>query len=267
MKKYYLHNDSIQQGPFDIEELKTKNISKETPIWYDGLSEWMTVENIDELKILLVSVPPPLKAPPLIQKLEPNNQSEQKKNNLSLYALIIGVVLVLVLGLTYLLKSKSPENESHLSTTKNSSFNDNRQSQNPIIVQPKSAETVIKTNNENIVAEKLIGSHNFGVQFIWDGYGTATISKNDENFKIVGTQYSKDNNEYCKIDGDINVINDRTLKFTGSITIFTNECCGIISKNGNFTFIKTGNRKYWRLQERNELCNQYTCAYYLDIFE
>ena len=28
MKKYYLHNGTDQQGPFDIEDLKTKNITK-----------------------------------------------------------------------------------------------------------------------------------------------------------------------------------------------------------------------------------------------
>jgi hypothetical protein len=52
MKKYYLHKGAGQNGPFDIEDLKTKQILKETPIWYDGLSDWTIADKIDELKIL-----------------------------------------------------------------------------------------------------------------------------------------------------------------------------------------------------------------------
>lgn len=59
MKKFYLHGDSGQQGPFDLEELKSKNIIKTTPIWYDGLTEWTTAENVEELKDLFSITPPP----------------------------------------------------------------------------------------------------------------------------------------------------------------------------------------------------------------
>lgn len=36
MKKYYLHDGTEQFGPFDLDELKTKNINCQTPNWYDG---------------------------------------------------------------------------------------------------------------------------------------------------------------------------------------------------------------------------------------
>jgi hypothetical protein len=48
MKKYYLHDELGQQGPLDIEELKIKNITKETPIWYEGLADWTTAESVSE---------------------------------------------------------------------------------------------------------------------------------------------------------------------------------------------------------------------------
>ena len=35
MKKFYLFNGSEQEGPFDLEALESKKISKETPIWKD----------------------------------------------------------------------------------------------------------------------------------------------------------------------------------------------------------------------------------------
>ena len=60
MKKYYLHNGIEQQGPFDIDDLKIKDINKCTPIWYDGLPEWTTAEKVDDLKELIkTSTPPP----------------------------------------------------------------------------------------------------------------------------------------------------------------------------------------------------------------
>lgn len=64
MKKYYLHDGSTQQGPFDIEDLKLKNISGQTSIWYQGLDNWTTAEKIDELKSIFTSVPPPFSAVP-----------------------------------------------------------------------------------------------------------------------------------------------------------------------------------------------------------
>jgi hypothetical protein len=39
MKYFYMQNESDQLGPFEIDELKTKEINKDTPIWHDGLSD------------------------------------------------------------------------------------------------------------------------------------------------------------------------------------------------------------------------------------
>ena len=43
MKKYFLHDGSQQAGPFDIEDLSKKHLTKDTPIWYEGLGEWTTI--------------------------------------------------------------------------------------------------------------------------------------------------------------------------------------------------------------------------------
>ena len=106
MKKYFLHDGADQQGPFDIDDLKAKNISRETPIWFDGINEWTTAEKIDELKSLFEAVPPPFKTatPPPIQKTETKQtetvyQPEKKKNNSGKYALIFGGLLALGGGL------------------------------------------------------------------------------------------------------------------------------------------------------------------------
>ena len=59
MKKYYYHNGLEEQGPFDIDELKTKNLTKDSQIWHEGLSVWTSAGSIDELKDLINKTTPP----------------------------------------------------------------------------------------------------------------------------------------------------------------------------------------------------------------
>ena len=70
MKKFYLFNGSEQEGPFDLEALESKKISKDTPIWYEGLSEWTTAGKVEELKDIVFSTPPafPKVSPPPVEK-------------------------------------------------------------------------------------------------------------------------------------------------------------------------------------------------------
>lgn len=57
MKKYFLQKGTNYEGPFDLEELKSKNISKETYVWYEGLTEWTKACKLKEL-IVLFNIPP-----------------------------------------------------------------------------------------------------------------------------------------------------------------------------------------------------------------
>lgn len=120
----------------------------------------------------------------------------------------------------------------------------------------------------SIIEESLVGKHAFGVQFIWDGYGTAEITNRAGVLYLKGEQYSNDKEEFVLMEGTIAIIDDRNFTFKGKLKLFTIGCCGLLDRdNVNYTFRKTGNRKYWRLKERDDLCSPYTCAYYLDIFE
>lgn len=60
MKKYFLHNGIESSGPFDIQELKTKRITQNTPVWFDGMENWSTAGKIEELSNLFVVNPPPI---------------------------------------------------------------------------------------------------------------------------------------------------------------------------------------------------------------
>jgi chemotaxis protein histidine kinase CheA len=63
MKQYYFNDGTSQQGPFTIEELKGKNITSETPVWYDGLPDWTTAGQLEDLKDIFVHTPPPFHPP------------------------------------------------------------------------------------------------------------------------------------------------------------------------------------------------------------
>jgi hypothetical protein len=75
-----MQNESDQMGPFEIDELKTKEINKDTPIWHDGLSDWTTAGKVDELKDLFKTKgqsPPPLNEIKTIQAPEIESFAEQ----------------------------------------------------------------------------------------------------------------------------------------------------------------------------------------------
>lgn len=117
--------------------------------------------------------------------------------------------------------------------------------------------------------EILVGRHNFALQWIsWDYFGSANISKkgNTELYKIQGEQKSKENDDYIKILGDIQVVNSKHLKFSGIIKTKVhhlnngNECI----RDGNFDFKVSDSRKYWRLQQMGNPCDEVTD--YVDIF-
>jgi hypothetical protein len=60
MKKYYLYNGARQYGPFSYAELKHQHLLRDTPIWYEGLNEWVTAGSVVELQAILpAALPPP----------------------------------------------------------------------------------------------------------------------------------------------------------------------------------------------------------------
>ena len=59
-KHYYFVENDQQFGPYTTEELKSKSLKKSTLVWTDGMTEWDTAENVDELNDIFISEPPPL---------------------------------------------------------------------------------------------------------------------------------------------------------------------------------------------------------------
>jgi len=60
MKHYYYADNEQQHGPFTVDELKTKRLKKSTLVWTEGMQNWTSANDIEELKDILISEPPPL---------------------------------------------------------------------------------------------------------------------------------------------------------------------------------------------------------------
>jgi len=102
MKTYYLHDGNKSNGPFDLEELKSKNITRTTPVWCAGMEDWKTAGEVEELKSILATVPPPIKS---FITFSPESQEEKKGKNQKILGLtknnffLATGVLLLVIGL------------------------------------------------------------------------------------------------------------------------------------------------------------------------
>lgn len=106
MKKFFLHNDSGQQGPFGAEDLKTLHVTRDTPVWYEGLESWTTAGKVEELKFLFQATPPPFAGstpssempPPIPQKKRtvPYTPPPAKPKRKTPAGLIVIIVLVLL---------------------------------------------------------------------------------------------------------------------------------------------------------------------------
>lgn len=115
MKKFFLHDGLDQVGPYGFEELKQKNITKDTNVWSEGMDTWTKADKIEELKGLFDSIPPPFtsekKSPPPLTNpsaiLTNENISTNNKKTKTLLFTIIGVFLILGCFATYFLVTRN----------------------------------------------------------------------------------------------------------------------------------------------------------------
>lgn len=62
MNTYYLHDGTTDSGPFNFVELKEKKITKTTSVWCEGMEDWKDAGDVEELRKILFSTPPPIKS-------------------------------------------------------------------------------------------------------------------------------------------------------------------------------------------------------------
>lgn len=69
IKKYYLNGQTTENYALSLEQIQNNGLLASDYVWFEGLSEWTLVEQIDELKpfIKKTIVPPPFQTKPNTQ--------------------------------------------------------------------------------------------------------------------------------------------------------------------------------------------------------
>lgn len=121
--------------------------------------------------------------------------------------------------------------------------------------------------NDASAGKMLLGKHLLSLQWIsWDYFGAANVINRKGVYYLKGEQKQRGGNDYVKIDGVITEINAKGFKFDGTIEmqISHNNSGAPCKREGEMTFAVTGKRKYWRLQEMTNPCDEVTD--YVDIY-
>ncbi len=121
---------------------------------------------------------------------------------------------------------------------------------------------------QQTVEQRVIGRHMLSLQWIsWDYFGYCDIKKQaDGTLTCKGEQRSKENDDYLTIDGTIEIVDALHLKFTGTIVtkiyhIANGQPC---VREGTFDFQSYEGRRYWRLMQKTNPCDE--CTDYVDIY-
>ena len=102
---YYYSDGQNQFGPVSLEDLRTK-IDANTLVWHEGMPNWDKASNVEELKAMLKSTPPP---PPVVTQIPvqaPINTQNIPKDKVLLVLAIIGLGTCFWDFITYIRKKK-----------------------------------------------------------------------------------------------------------------------------------------------------------------
>jgi hypothetical protein len=185
VKKYYLHNGQENSGPFDKEELREQKINKNTLVWAEDWNEWKKAGEIDELKIILLSIPPTPSPPKHNLK---RHQIASKKFNFIKY-LVIAISLLVFLTIAVKIISEynsNPDNPDLESDTLKMQTRNNITNLIQVTTNQFSVDAfggisnlnVIVSNNTNYTIDQVIVAIDY-------------IKKNDGTYK---TEYLTFNN-------------------------------------------------------------------------
>ena len=114
---------------------------------------------------------------------------------------------------------------------------------------------------------KLLGKHMFSLQWILFSkpkYGTANITHKDTGLYIDARQEVA--GDFATLKGDVRVVDAKEFTVTGELVTRVHhinngkEC----PRSGTFTFKAKGTRKYWRMQEMENPCEN--LVDYVDVY-
>lgn len=104
MKTYFVHDEQSEAGPLSLEELKSRQLTKHTPVWFEGLPAWTTVEHVPELASLIAQ-PQKLNAadPYATQREYHFYQKAEKRKSIFINPNFLGIALLTIALIGWLL--------------------------------------------------------------------------------------------------------------------------------------------------------------------
>ena len=107
MKKYFYTDGTDKFGPFSLEELKEKEITRDTKIWFQELGDWKKASTIPELNELFTLIPPPINH----ENINPHVfiKRESKFNTIDIFV-FLSIFYWFALNLSFLIIKKFVEN-------------------------------------------------------------------------------------------------------------------------------------------------------------
>lgn len=58
--QYWIATNGQKEGPMSLDEVKSRNLTRKTLVWYPGLAQWTHADKIPELRTLFDYLPPEL---------------------------------------------------------------------------------------------------------------------------------------------------------------------------------------------------------------
>ena len=227
MKQYYIYFENEQLGPFNFEDLKTQKISKETKVWFEGLEEWKIAENIEELKSILISIPPPINSftsqPPTkfesTQKVGTEIEVDESSKIFGLkrnvFYLLLGA-FVIIIGLIYFNNLQDKNREILLEHNKQNELYNQQQKeieeQNARLAEQEQIEAKRVASEKKKALEKRINEIVEQLNLNYQNLELAKQYLNDvSGFKILRTS-SERNEQINSAQNDIDIIKVEIIK-------------------------------------------------------
>jgi hypothetical protein len=117
-KHYFINRQRGEEGPFTHDELSNMRLLSDTKVWYEGLSDWKNISEVDELSNVVIKRPPPINKAQTVdtQKISPVNENIYIREDIG--ATYVGVLLgILTLGVNYWVGSSEFSSEENYNST------------------------------------------------------------------------------------------------------------------------------------------------------
>lgn len=109
--KYWIISDGLRKGPYNYDELRGLSLDEDTPVWREGLPNWIAIKDLPEFhEQYKVVIPPiPLSSPTITPPIEPETAKPMPPTYIawSIVAMLLCCLIPGIVALCYSSKVSS----------------------------------------------------------------------------------------------------------------------------------------------------------------